>query len=171
MSATRSSSIRGTRVGVQTRRKTVKEPLPEPEVVDDPIAPRQIVDYTMQRRAALRSMRRSGLHADLCDADPMLLRTAKWHGESSQLTCPVCRKRSVTHLTYTFGAEMGETSGRVRASKELPELAREYGAFRVYVVEVCQGCHWNHLVLSYVLGDGRPREVQKGSRRVRGGKS
>jgi hypothetical protein len=29
----------------------------------------------------------------------------------------------------------------------------------VYVVEVCQGCAWNHLVESYVLGHGRAPEV------------
>lgn len=95
----------------------------------------------------------------------MLLRTAKWHGESSEISCPVCRKQNMTHLTYTFGAEMGETSGRVRASDELPELAREYGAFRVYVVEVCERCNWNHLVLSYVLGDGNPRMPGKIAKR------
>ena len=166
MAAQRTSTVRGTRVGAQVRRKVVKEPLPEPEVVADPTRPRQIVDYAMQRRAALRDLLRSGLHGDVCDADPMLLRTAKWHGEPSKITCPVCRRQEMTHLTYTFGAEMGETSGRVRASKELPELAQEFGAFRVYVVEVCRGCSWNHLVVSYVLGDGNPRVPGRAARRV-----
>ena len=131
--------------------------MPEPEQVSDPEAPRHVVDYSLKRRATLKGMLRKGLHDDVCDADPMLLRTAKWHGEASTVPCPVCRKQNLTHLTYTFGAEMGETSGRVRASKELTGLAYEYGSFRVYVVEVCQGCGWNHLVLSYVLGDGNPR--------------
>ena len=36
-------------------------------------------------------------------------------------------------------------------------MAYEHGQFRVYVVEVCTGCGWNHLTLSYVLGDGVPR--------------
>lgn len=111
----------------------------------------------MKRRAALKTLWRSGLLEELCDADPMLLRTAKHHGEPIDRPCPVCRKEPLTRLTYTFGAEMGETSGRVRAQAELAGLAREYGAFRVYVVEVCQPCSWNHLVLSYVLGDGVPR--------------
>ena len=31
-------------------------------------------------------------------------------------------------------------------------MAHEHGEFRVYVVEVCRGCGWNHLALSYVLG-------------------
>jgi hypothetical protein len=36
-------------------------------------------------------------------------------------------------------------------------MAYEYGQFRVYVVEVCADCGWNHLTLSYILGDGVPR--------------
>ena len=38
-------------------------------------------------------------------------------------------------------------------------MAREHGEFRVYVVEVCQRCGWNHLRPSYVLGDGVPRRA------------
>jgi hypothetical protein len=167
----RSSAVRGTRIGTQVRPKKVKEELPEPEFVSDPGKPRQVVDYSMQRRSALRSVLRSGLHEDVCDADPMLLRTAKWHGEASELSCPVCRRHKMTHLTYTFGAEMGETSGRVRASKELQELAQQYGAFRVYIVELCESCHWNHLVVSYVLGDGNPRVGGKLAQRAEEKKS
>jgi hypothetical protein len=40
-------------------------------------------------------------------------------------------------------------------------MAREHGEFRVYVVEVCQECSWNHLTLSYVLGDGVPRRAPR----------
>lgn len=151
------SSVRGTRVGATGTSKPRPEPLPEPEQVDDPARPRQVVNYVMQRRAALRGLRRNGLRDDVCDADPMLLRTAKYHGEAAGRPCPVCRRAELTQLTYTFSPEMGETSGRVRATSELKTLAYEYGAFRVYVVEVCRDCHWNHLVLSYVLGDGNPR--------------
>lgn len=165
MATSRNLVVRGTRVGAQARRKPAKEALPAAESVADATAPRQVVDYQLRRRSALRVLLRSGLRSDACDADPMLLRTAKWHGESSEISCPVCRKQNMTHLTYTFGAEMGETSGRVRASDELPELAREYGAFRVYVVEVCERCNWNHLVLSYVLGDGNPRMPGKIAKR------
>jgi hypothetical protein len=36
-------------------------------------------------------------------------------------------------------------------------MATEYGEFTVYVVEVCTECGWNHLALSFVLGDGIDR--------------
>lgn len=156
---------RGTRVSSRSSQPP-PEQLPEPEQVSDPTRPRQVVDYAMQRRAALHGLVRGGLREDICDADPMLLRTAKYHGEPTSRTCPVCRRNPLTHLTYTFGPEMGELSGRVRATAELAGLAHEYGAFRVYVVEVCRTCHWNHLVISYVLGDGRPRQPAGRRRRA-----
>jgi hypothetical protein len=37
-------------------------------------------------------------------------------------------------------------------------MQSEYGEFRVYVVEICTHCHWNHLVESFLLGDGEYRK-------------
>jgi hypothetical protein len=69
----------------------------------------------------------------------------------------VCRKEVLTHVTYVFEDELGQYSGRIKATRELEPMAREFGEFRVYVVEVCRACAWNHLSSSYVLGDGVPR--------------
>jgi hypothetical protein len=93
---------------------------------------------------------------DVCDAHPYLLRAAKFHGEPTEDPCPVCRKARLTHVTYVYGDELGQYEGRVKQSRELAEMAAEYGEFRVYVVEVCQSCGWNHLASSYVLGTGEP---------------
>src|SRR6478609_4584242 len=120
---------------------------------------RAMIDYGLQRRATLRGLFSGAVSpTDVCDADPYLLRAAKHHGEPTQTPCPVCRRRPLTHLTYVFGDELGEYSGRIRRTRELEPMAREHGEFTVYVVEVCQECEWNHLALSYVLGDGVPRE-------------
>ena len=40
----------------------------------------------------------------------------------------------------------------------MARMQSEFGEFRVYVVEVCLGCGWNHLSASYLLGDGRDRK-------------
>ena len=57
---------------------------------------------------------------------------------------------------YTYGDCFGDAvNGRARAEAELAELARKYAEFTVFVVEVCPGCRWNHLLASYVLGRGR----------------
>ena len=128
---------------------------------------RGYVDYSLQRRATLTALFQGGVTTtDVCDADPYLLRAAKHHGEPSERDCPVCRKEKLTHLTYVFGDELGPYSGRIKATRELEPMAREYGELRVYVVEVCQGCGWNHLVSSYVLGDGVPRTPARRRRRA-----
>lgn len=129
---------------------------------------RSVVDYSLQRRATLRALFGGGAAVmdDVCDADPYLLRAAKFHGEETGKSCPICRKHKLTHVTYVFGDELGQYSGRVRQTPELEEMARQHGEFRVYVVEVCQGCAWNHLTTSYVLGDGVPRRPPRRQRTV-----
>lgn len=120
---------------------------------------RSVIDYSLARRATLTDLFGGGATSasDACDAHPYLLRAAKHHGEPTDRDCPVCRRHRLTHVTYVYGEELGQFSGRVRATAELEAMAREHGEFRVYVVEVCQGCSWNHLRLSYLLGDGTPR--------------
>ena len=119
---------------------------------------RSVVDYALAKRATLASVRSGNTTvSDVCDAQPYLLRAAKFHGEATQTGCPICRKSRLTHVTYVYGDELGRYEGRVKQSPELAEMATEYGEFRVYVVEVCQSCGWNHLASSYVLGTGQPR--------------
>ena len=118
---------------------------------------RSVVDYGLARRATLASVRSGHTTvADVCDAHPYLLRAAKFHGEPTEDRCPICRKAKLTHVTYVYGDELGQYEGRVKQARELAEMAAEYGEFRVYVVEVCQSCGWNHLATSYVLGTGEP---------------
>src|SRR5437868_7511650 len=129
---------------------------------------RSVVDYGLARRATLASVRSGRTTVtDVCDAHPYLLRAAKFHGEPTGDPCPICRKAKLTHVTYVYGDELGHFEGRVKRGPELTEMAAEYGEFRVYVVEVCQSCAWNHLASSYVLGTGEPR-TRRG-RRVRAG--
>jgi len=116
-----------------------------------------VVDYGLARRATLASVFSGRTTVtDVCDAHPYLLRAAKFHGEPTEERCPICRKSLLTHVTYVYGAELGQYEGRVKQTRELAEMATEYGEFRVYVVEVCQSCEWNHLASSYVLGTGQP---------------
>jgi hypothetical protein len=123
---------------------------------------RSVVDYALARRATLASVFAGQTTvADVCDAHPYLLRAAKFHGETTQTRCPICRRTKLTHVTYVYGDELGPYEGRVKQGQELAEMAAEYGEFRVYVVEVCQSCAWNHLASSYVLGTGEKRERRR----------
>lgn len=116
---------------------------------------RQVVDYALQRRALLADLHagRVGVAA-VCDAGPYLLRAARFHGEPSDQTCPVCRKERLTLVSWVFGDSLRHASGSARQPAELDDLAALHDDFSVYVVEVCRTCSWNHLVLSYVLGTG-----------------
>ncbi|MFI6324845.1 DUF5318 family protein [Nonomuraea sp. NPDC050556] len=118
---------------------------------------RGVVDYGLAKRAAVRSLRSGRLRSgDLCDAQPYLLRAAKFFGEPTERTCPVCERENVTNVTYVYGDCLGRHAGQAKATSELAEMAHDYDEFRVYVVEVCQGCSWNHLTVSFVLGNGPP---------------
>jgi Family of unknown function (DUF5318) len=118
---------------------------------------RQVVDYALQRRALLADVHsgRVGV-ASVCDAGPYLLQAARFHGEQSDETCPVCRKERLALVSWIFGDALKHMSGSARKPAELDDLAARYDDFSVYVVEVCGTCSWNHLVLSYVLGTGAP---------------
>lgn len=128
---------------------------------------RAVIDYGLQRRATLRGLFRGAVSPDdVCDADPYLLRAAQHHGEQTDRGCPVCRRAHLVHVTYVFGDELGEYSGRIRATRQLESIAREHGELKVYVVEVCRRCSWNHLAMTYLIGDGVPR-TPPGRRRRR----
>jgi hypothetical protein len=128
---------------------------------------RQVVDYALKRRSLLAEVYsgRTGV-SEVCDANPYLLRAAKFHGKSSQVMCPICRKEQLTLVSWVFGDHLGAVSGSARTTEELVMLAAKFNEFAVHVVEVCRTCEWNHLVKSYVLGEPHPPKA-RGSRAVR----
>ena len=116
---------------------------------------RQMVDYALQRRALLADVHAGRVPvAEVCDASPYLLQAARFHGDPSDVTCPVCRKERLTLVSWIFGDTLRQAAGTARRRDELDRLATAHGDFSVHVVEVCRSCRWNHLVLSYVLGTG-----------------
>ena len=130
---------------------------------------RQVVDYALKRRSLLAEVYsgRTGV-TEVCDANPYLLRAAKFHGKPSPTMCPICRKEQLTLVQWVFGDHLGAVSGSARSTEELVMLAARFDEFAVYVVEVCRTCSWNHLVKSYVLGAPRPPKA-RGTRTARSG--
>jgi hypothetical protein len=123
---------------------------------------RSFIDYSLDKRATLMALFRGVV--DACDADPYLMRAAKWHGDKVNRNCPVCKKEELVELRYTFGEQLGQFSGRIKSPKELVEMEHEFGEFTVYIVEVCRNCSWNHLCASYMLGDGIQRKAPRKER-------
>lgn len=130
---------------------------------------RQAVDYSLQKRSLLREVYsgRVGTH-EVCDASPYLLSAARFHGEPTDQRCPVCRRENLTHVHYVYGDELKQSAGQARAKVELPVLAMSVREFQVYVVEVCRGCGWNHLVEQYLLGRAGLEPESSSARPARG---
>jgi hypothetical protein len=114
---------------------------------------RQVIDYSLRRRALLREVYagRVGTY-EVCDASPYLSSAAKFHGDPTEERCPVCRRENLTHVHYIYGDELKNSAGQARRRAELRSLSMTFREFQVYVVEVCRGCGWNHLVEQFVLG-------------------
>jgi hypothetical protein len=114
---------------------------------------RAVVDYSLQRRAVLADVYvgRTGLF-EVCDASPYLSRAAKYHGEATDVACPVCRKERLTRVNYVYGDHLGPASGQAKTGAELARMDATQEEFTVYAVEVCRSCGWNHLDFTYVLG-------------------
>lgn len=114
---------------------------------------RQVVDYSLQKRALLRDVYsgRVGTY-EVCDASPYLLSAARFHGDPTEQRCPVCRRENLIHVNYIYGDELRQSAGQARSRVELPVLAMSVREIQVYVVEVCRGCGWNHLVEQFLLG-------------------
>jgi hypothetical protein len=130
---------------------------------------RNVVDYALQRRHTLEALRRPQrtlARQDVCDADPLLVRAALHHGEPHEVACPICAASSMVVLNHVFGDQLGQYSGRIRSTAELDDMQGEFGEFKVCVVEVCHDCGWNHMIHSYVLGDGVTRKPPRRQRTV-----
>lgn len=121
---------------------------------------RSVVDYALQRRALLADVYsgRTGLF-EVCDAHPYLQRAAKYHGQETDNSCPICRKDKLHLVHYVYGDDLGNVSGQAKKASELETLSTRFAEFNVYVVEVCRSCGWNYLSLSFVLGQGEPQSA------------
>ena len=100
-----------------------------------------MVDHALQRSSLLAEVYSGRLGTmEVCDASPYLLRAAKFHGQPSDVTCPVCRKEPLTLVSWVYGDELKHLSGSARTTEELTRMSTMFGEFRVYVVEVCRTC-------------------------------
>jgi len=114
---------------------------------------RQVVDYSLQKRALLRDVHNGKVGTlEVCDASPYLKNAARFHGEPTEERCPICRRDNLTLVHYIYGDELKQSAGQARKLAELPVLAMTLREFQVFVVEVCRSCAWNHLIEQYLLG-------------------
>jgi hypothetical protein len=113
------------------------------------------VDYSLARKAVLRAFDGGRLSRyDICDAHPDLIRAANYCGEVTTEPCPVCERGPVVLVSYVFSDELPKIeNGKVWDRTNLTPLL-SYKEARVYTVEVCRDCSWNHVRSQVVVGHG-----------------
>lgn len=108
-----------------------------------------VTDYTMARRSVLSELRGGALsRADVCDAQPELLRVATHQGIPTGDPCPVCESAECVVVSFAFGERLARRNGRMVEPAEIPEYVAIDGV-RCYSVEVCTECSWNHILRAY----------------------
>jgi hypothetical protein len=120
------------------------------------LTPRDVVDFALKRHAVLTEVRSGRARpAEVCDAQAYLKLAARHYGELTGTACPVCDGPGLRRVHYVYGDNLGTVAGQAKHASELAGLADRVEEFRVYLVEVCNDCGWNHLIRTFVLGHGR----------------
>jgi hypothetical protein len=60
----------------------------------------------------------------------------------------VCDGDTLVNVTFAFGDRLGNRNGRTVTLSERPAFLSIDGV-RLYTVEVCTECTWNHLIKSF----------------------
>jgi hypothetical protein len=110
-----------------------------------------VIDYTLAKRALIRSFRRGLLsRLEICDAHPELLRAARYLGAQARRPCPICESDELRLLAYVFAEGMKQDNGRPFEVNEARAIAAQQRGGACYVVEVCTDCNWNHLAEAFL---------------------
>jgi hypothetical protein len=105
------------------------------------------------RESIVKEYRRGRLgRLDVCDAQPELLRVAKNLGLETDTECPICEHEQLVHVTFAFGPGLPPGGLPVTDLRVLSKTARKSADVACYVVEVCTGCSWNHLLSVFAPG-------------------
>ena len=107
----------------------------------------------MIRESIVKQYRRGRLgRLDVCDAQPELIRVARNLGRETDTDCPICEQERLVHVTFAFGPGLPPSGLAVADLRELSRAARRNADVACYVVEVCTGCSWNHLLSVFATG-------------------
>jgi len=106
------------------------------------------IEYRLIRESIVKEYRRGRLgRPEVCDAQPELLRVAKNLGRETDTECPICEHEQLVHVTFAFGPGLPPGGLPLADLRDLGRRAARGSAdVACYVVEVCTGCAWNHLL-------------------------
>lgn len=116
--------------------------------------PAGAVDYRMARLAVVNEFKRGRIaRHEICDAHPELRRAAEHLGRATSEVCAICEDRHLVLVTYAFGAHLPRSGYAIEDRADLEKVRGLTTECTCYVIEVCTGCGWNHMVQAFpVLG-------------------
>ena len=116
------------------------------------------IEYRLARDSIVREFRRGRLsRLDVCDGQSELMRVAKHLGRPVEDACPICEEQSLVHVWFAFGPGLPASGRALETATETAKICRRGTEVVCYVVEVCNGCRWNHLVRSFEAAAGTRR--------------
>ena len=83
-------------------------------------------------------------------------------GQATQSDCPICEVDKLVLVTYAFGPRLPAHGRCITDTRQLHQLNRRSESYAAYVVEVCPGCSWHHLLRVLPLGS-RPARRTSGT--------
>ncbi len=117
-----------------------------------PDRPAGAVDHRLARRVLVDEYKRGRVpRHEVCDAHPELRRAAANLGRSTTEVCPICEDRLLVLVTYAFGPHLPKQGYAIEDRADMDKVRRTTPECTCYVVEVCDGCGWNHLVQTFVV--------------------
>ena len=118
------------------------------------------VEYRLARDSVVRDFHKGRLsRLDICDAQRELLRVAENLGTPTEMECPICEEKRLVNVTFAFGPGLPRSGRALGHNREIVGLARQNPDAAFYIVEVCQGCSWNHLVRMFTAAAARRRPL------------
>ncbi|MGA3352230.1 MAG: DUF5318 family protein [Acidimicrobiales bacterium] len=111
------------------------------------------IEYRLMRESIVKEYRRGRLgRLEVCDAQPELLRVAKNLGRETDTECPICEHEQLVHVMFAFGPGLPPGGLPLTDLGVLSKTARKSADVACYLVEVCTGCSWNHLLSVFAPG-------------------
>jgi hypothetical protein len=136
------------------------QPGPESEVERPEVRGLGQIEYRLARDAVVREYRKGRLsRIDICDAHPELLRVARNLGHVTEIDCPICEEARLVHVAFAFGSRLPPGGRALPMDGGIGELARHRDDVTFYMVEVCTGCSWNHVLRMFTGGAARRRRA------------
>ncbi|WP_201733491.1 DUF5318 family protein [Acidithrix sp. C25] len=115
------------------------------------------IDFVLARRALLRAFGRGEvLKTEICDAQPELMRAALNLGKPKSSICPICRDTKLVSVYFAFGPKLPAHGRCLNSESEIDSILSRHIDAKVYEVEVCLNCKWNHLdrlLAPFVFGE------------------